>query len=91
MSRAYPIWNKVRACIYQSDKSFGAKDDSNVEIFVGSSAKNSHLFIETRVVKIDLTNEIIFKFYVDNIKLKEARFEAKNGKAIGEPTFEYFN
>lgn len=91
MSRQYPIWNKVRACIYQSNKSYGAKDDSNVEIFVGSSSGNSHLFVETRVVRVETDEKIIFKFYVDNIKVKEARFLNVKGKASGVPTMEVFN
>lgn len=91
MSRQYPIWNKVQACIYQSNKSYGAKDDSNVEIFVGTSSKNSHLFIETRVIRVETDDEILFKFYVDEIKVKEARFLNKKGKADGEPIIEYFN
>jgi hypothetical protein len=91
MSRSYPIWNKVQACIYQSNKSYGAKDDSNVETFVGTSAKNSHLFLETRVLRVETENEIIFKFYVDGIKLKEAVFKNKKGKASGEPVMQFFN
>ena len=91
MSRQYPIWNKVRACIYQSNKSYGAKDDSGVEIFVGSSSGNSHLFVETRVVRVETETKIIFKFYVDGEKVKEARFLNVKGKASGEPKMEVFN
>lgn len=91
MSRQYPIWNKVQACIYQSNKSYGAKDDSNVEIFVGTSSNNSHLFVETRVLRVETEDKIIFKFYVDNVKVKEARFTNLKGKASGNPTMEFFN
>ena len=91
MSRSYPIWNKVRACIYQSDKSWGAKDDSNVEIYVGSSGKNSHLFVTFRTVKKVTDDKVIFKFYVDDIKVKEARFDNVNGKASGVPDIETYN
>ena len=91
MSRQYPIWNKVKACIYNSDKSFGAKDDSNLEIFVGSSSNNSHKFVDIRTRRIETEDKILFKFYVDDIKVKEAIFENKKGKAYGEPEIIVYN
>jgi len=91
MSRSYPIWNKVTACIYGSSKSFGAKDDSGIEILVGNGANNSHLFVELNTKKIITDDKVIFKFYVDGVKVKEARFTNVKGKASGEPTMEFFN
>lgn len=91
MSRSYPIWNKVKACIYQSDKSFGAKEDSNFEIFVGSSASNSHKLVDVRTRRIETDDKILFKFYIDDVKVKEAIFEKKNGKAFGEPEMIVYN
>lgn len=91
MSRSYPIWNKVQACIYQSDKSWGARGESNVEILIGSSAKNSHTFVTTRTVRKITDKEVIFKFYLDGIKVKEARFENVDGKASGHPEMETFS
>jgi len=90
MSRSYPIWNKVQACIYQSDKSWGARDESNVEILIGSSASNSHTFVTTRTKKVVTDTHVIFKFYVDGVKVKEARFENVKGKASGHPEMETF-
>ena len=46
---SYPIWNKIQACIYKAPKSYGVKSDGTNEILVGTSAKNSHSFINTRV------------------------------------------
>ncbi len=81
-SRVYPIWTKVEACIYKSDKSFGAKDTSSQEIFVGTSAKNSHEIAQICTTRREVDNEIIFKFSVDNEILKEIRFDKKTKKLV---------
>lgn len=83
----YPIWNEVEACIYKSSKSYGAKDTSASKIYVGSSAKNSHLLIEPITTKRFKYNEELgrvvcsFRYYVDGICIKEMLFEDNNGKA----------
>ena len=41
MSRSYPIWNDVEACIYSGSKSFGAKETSSTTVRVGTSKTNS--------------------------------------------------
>ena len=46
---SYPIWNKITACIYKAPKSYGVKNDGTNEILVGTSARNSHSFINTRI------------------------------------------
>ena len=89
--RSYPIWNKVQASIYNSSKSFGAKDDSGIEILVGNGANNSHLFVEINTKKIITDDKVIFKFYVDGIKVKEAVFDNVKGQASGDPVMEFFN
>lgn len=38
--RQFPIWNKVTACIYKSDKSYGVKETGEVEVRVGTSSRN---------------------------------------------------
>lgn len=43
MSRSYPIWNDVKACIYSSSKSYGARDTSECAVRVGTSKSNSEL------------------------------------------------
>lgn len=65
MSRSYPIWNKVTACIYNSSKCYGVKDTGEVAIYIGSSARNSHEFVRhvtTRRVHGEYTK---FTFGVD--------------------------
>ena len=81
-SRSYPIWTKVEACIYKSDKSFGAKDTSTQTIMVGTSAKNSHEIAQICTTKREVDNEIIFKFSVDGEILKTIRFDKKTKKMI---------
>lgn len=87
MAYSYPIYNRVEACIYKSDKSYGARDTSASHIFVGSSPKNSHLLAEpctTRRFKYnEELNRVVcsFRFYVDGICIKEMLFEDNNGKA----------
>jgi hypothetical protein len=69
--RSYPIWNEVEACIYQSSKSYGAKQTSNVNVKVGTSACNSHDFVSHRTTCRDLEDgKKEFRFYVDNKLVK---------------------
>lgn len=87
MAYSYPIWNNIVACIYKSDKSFGAKDTSENNISVGSSSKNSHHFVNqivTRRFKNEykgFKNVCVFKISLDDIVLKEMIFEENNGRA----------
>ena len=43
---SYPIWNRITACIYKGGKSYGVRETGEVEILVGTSAANSHLFVK---------------------------------------------
>ena len=87
MSKAYPIWNKVTNCTYQGDKSYGNKETGEVNIYVGSSAKNSEHFLKTLITKRDGTwkgkQVVVFKFSVDDVVLKIALFE-KNKDVPGK-------
>lgn len=88
MSRSYPIWNKITACIYQGDKSFGAKQTSEQTILVGSSAKNSETLATIITTKREFNHEkhgrvIVFKHSCDGVILKEAIFKT-NGDKAGE-------
>lgn len=78
--RHYPIWNKVTACIYNSCKNYGVKDTGETQIYVGSSAKNSHFFckhiITQRSKYIEEYGQCkIFTFSVDDIIIKQMIFE----------------
>ena len=77
--RTYPIWNKIKACIYNSNKSYGVKDTGENEIYIGSSAKNSHLFLNSIITKRTENTKygkcIVFKYSVDNVVIKKAYFD----------------
>jgi hypothetical protein len=86
MSYSKPIWHDVTACIYQGNKSYGAKETSESKVLVGSSAKNSHQLahlITTRRFEThpDYGNICVFRFSVDGFVLKELIFENNQGKA----------
>lgn len=84
MSR--PIWNEVESCTYQGNKSYGVNETGRVNVKVGSSAKNSHHFVEHIVTRRFYNNEKMgdicaFKFSVDGIVLKIMYFTNDKGKA----------
>ena len=73
MSRSKPIWCKVRSCKYQSDKSYGAYEDTLTEIYTGSSASNSSLLGSVEVTK-KLYNDaslVVFNLYLDGVLMKQ--------------------
>ena len=72
MSRQYPIWNDVTACIYQSGKSYGVKKEGCVSVKVGTSARNSHNFLNHRVTHRDFETHREYRFYVDDVCIKTA-------------------
>jgi len=84
MSRSYPIWNNVTACKYKSDKSFGFVETGGIKIKIGSSAKNSHHFLETLITKREGKYKNvpvwIFKYSVDDVVVKISVFTDNNGR-----------
>ena len=63
----------MEACIYASSKSYGAKQQSNVSVKVGTSARNSHDFLTHRTTCRDLEDgSKEFRFYVDDKLIKRA-------------------
>ena len=72
--KQYPIWNKVEACIYKGQKSYGVRETGEVEVLVGTSSRNSHSFLTHCVTHRqidDKTRE--FRFYVDGECIKKSR------------------
>lgn len=70
---SYPIWNNVAACIYKSGKSWGAREQSEVDVVVGTSPQNSHSFVSHKTTHRkhkDGSQE--FRFYVDGEVVKTA-------------------
>ncbi len=72
--RAYPIWNKVTACIYKSNKSYGVQDDGNCEVFCGSSSGNSHKLGAIKTKRIIQEHFVIFRLKVNGILISEKLF-----------------
>lgn len=87
--RAYPIWNEVQACIYQSSKSWGARNAAGVTVYIGSSAANSHEFMRhctsRRTSYLDDGREVtIFTFNALGHPIREvAILNDKSGRANG--------
>ena len=79
---SYPIWNKVQACIYKSNKSYGVREDGQVSIKVGTSATNSYDFLTHKTTHRTLEcGGKEFRFYIDDILVKKA-FLAKGSDEL---------
>ena len=73
MSRSYPIWNNITACIYAGSKSYGVRERGEVEVRVGTSGRNSHHFLNHRTTHKILDNgDREYRFYVDDKCIKRA-------------------
>ncbi len=73
MSRQYPIWNKVTACIYNSSKNYGVKETGVVDVYIGTSNSNSHHFCEHKTTHRVLENgDREYRFYLDDVVIKRA-------------------
>ena len=73
MSRSYPIWNNITDCIYAGSKSYGVRERGEVEVRVGTSGSNSHLFLNHRTTHKILDNgDREYRFYVDDKCIKRA-------------------
>ncbi len=71
--RQYPIWNIITACIYKSGKSYGVKDTGEVEVRVGTSSSNSHLFLKHTTTHRQLENgDREYRFYIDGKCIRRA-------------------
>ena len=62
MAYSYPIWNDVKACIYKSSKSYGAKDTSEVNVRVGTSASNSEHLVSHYTTRREQGAYTVFTF-----------------------------
>ena len=40
---SYNIWNSVNSCLYKGKQSYGVKDHSEIDMFVGYGSRNSTL------------------------------------------------
>jgi hypothetical protein len=73
--KSYPIWNKIKSDSYKiRSKKFGAKNNFEQEIFVGSSKSNSHWLGNIQVDRIIEEDQISFNFYIDDKLYKKLTF-----------------
>ena len=85
MSRSYPIWNKIQACIYKSSKCYGVKSDGLNEVLIGTSRSNSHSFVRTRVThRKHEDGSRTYHFYIDDKLYKKATLKNKDNKPLIE-------
>ena len=77
MSRSWPIWVDVTACVYKGSKSYGARDVNEQTIFVGTSATNSHELVKVCTTRKEDGDDVVFKFGVDGKVIKTIRMNKK--------------
>ena len=71
--RSWPIWNQMHACIYKLDKSYGVKATGEVTVNVGTSSKNSHIFLRHTTTHRMLDNgDREYRFYLDGEVIRRA-------------------
>lgn len=89
--RSYPIYHQVTACNYASDKSWGSINTAEVNVKVGTSARNSSDFVRHVTWRKQKGPYTIFKFGVDLLDgngfhtLKTGYLDEKNEYHEGEP------
>ena len=71
--RMYPIWNEIKSCIYKASRSYGVRGIGEVSVRVGTSASNSHHFIDHKVTHRLMDNgDRIYRFYINDKLIKES-------------------
>lgn len=89
MAYSYPMWIEVQACIYKSDKSYGAMDTNHEIVHVGTSAKNSMEFIRRGVRRKALEDGTIqFRAYHNGICLEELIYDPKKKTTVSHRSAE---
>jgi hypothetical protein len=71
---SYPIWNDITSCAYKNqNKSYGIKAHGENTVYIGTSPKNSHLFVETKLThRLNSDGTRTYHFYLDNELIKKA-------------------
>ena len=80
-SKSYPIWNKITACIYKSNKSYGVRERGEVEVRIGTSGSNSYHFLNHKTTHKVLENgDREYRFYVNDVLVKRALLRKGDNK-----------
>ena len=72
--KQYPIWNIINSCAYKNrNKSYGIKEHGEIEVRIGTSSRNSYVFLETKTTHREHENgDREYRFYVDGKLIKRA-------------------
>ena len=91
---SYNIWVEVKACIYKSNKSYGARNTNKENIYVGTSAKHSDFFYERKTTKRELCeyrgfkDVLVFRAFHNNILVDEMVISAETKEMLEHRTAE---
>ena len=81
--KSSPIYNIVNVYGRSSNRSFGADTGFEMDVRVGTSAKNSHTLADIRVEKENLDNGLVrFTLFVDNTVVKSGILDGKEFGSI---------
>ena len=81
MSKSYPIWNNITACIYKASKSYGVRERGEVEVRIGTSGSNSYHFLNHRTTHKILENgDREYRFYVNDVLVRRALLRKGDNK-----------
>ena len=81
MSKSYPIWNNVTACIYKASKSYGVRERGEVEVRIGTSGSNSYHFLNHRTTHKVLENgDREYRVYVNDVLVRRALLRKGDNK-----------
>ena len=71
--KSYPIWNVVKNPTYKGNKSYGVKETGEVEVLVGTSASNSHHFLNHKTThQVHENGDREYHFYVNDSLIHSA-------------------
>lgn len=80
---SWPIWNDVTDCAYKSPKSYGVKETGGVIVKVGTSASNSHMFVNHTTTHRQLEDgSREYRFYLDGECVRRAVLAPKATKLV---------
>ena len=69
----YPIWNKITACIYKANRSYGVRETGDVSVVVGTGKSDSHAFVDHSTTFRQHDNgDREYRFYVDGKCIRSA-------------------
>jgi hypothetical protein len=79
----------IRTLLYDAFIKKNIENENN-EIYVGTNARDSHLFLTSRIEKDSKYIEkygyvIIFSYYVDDVCIKQMLFREDDKGKVGEP------